>query len=49
MQCKWDGYLHPLYPGDEDTGAPAEGPTKDPFADTPATRSDRDCENVGEV
>jgi len=50
VQCKWDGFLHPLYPGEKDTGAPATGPTMDPFSDDRSnTTSDSECQNVGDV
>jgi hypothetical protein len=55
IQCIWDGYVHPLYPGMEDKGALAQGPTEDPFADsTPSGRptksaDEKTCTNTEEI
>jgi len=50
VQCGTDdGFLHPVYPGEEEAGTGPTGPTMDPFADQTGSDPGNDCQNAAEI
>jgi hypothetical protein len=45
----YDGYIHPVFPGDTPTGAPATGPEEDPYDRSETLPHDTDREACGTV